>query len=227
MDMSDMCEIDIHPSYCMFGAGINIQDAAMITACNGMGGLHHFYGMPGTLGGAVWMNARCYGKSIAELLLEVSYYDENGKEGCCIARMSDFDYKKSPFQHQDIVMSTITVRNTKADTNALKQKMFSYLCDRYQKGHYSAPSAGSVFKNNRIFGKPSGMIIDSLGLRGYRIGGAKISDVHANIFVNGGGASADDFRQLIEAVYQKVYHAYRIKLEREVQYVGDWSHTSP
>ena len=226
MDMNDMCAIDLHPSYCVFGAGIDIQDAAMITACNGIGGLHHFYGMPGTLGGAVWMNARCYGISIAELLLEVSYYDENGKEGCFIAHTSDFDYKKSPFQYWGVIMSTITVRSTKASPNALKQKMFSYLRDRYQKGHYSAPSAGSVFKNNRIFGKPSGMIIDSLGLRGYRIGGAKISDAHANIFVNVGGASADDFRRLIEVVYQKVYQAYGIKLEREVQYVGDWPQAS-
>ena len=102
----------------------------------------------------------------------------------------------------------------------LQREMRSYARDRYNKGHYDGPSAGSVFKNDRRFGRPSGEIIDSLGLRGYRIGGAKVSDKHANIFINAGAATATDFRRLIDMVRDRVRDAYGFELEREVQYVG-------
>ena len=97
MDMTDLCAVEVRGRLCIFGAGIAIEDAATIAVCNGLGGLHHFYGMPGTLGGAVWMNARCYGMSIAELLVEVVAYDMDGQRRQIDVRAADFDYKRSPF----------------------------------------------------------------------------------------------------------------------------------
>lgn len=222
IDMTDLCAVEIDQHRCTFGAGICIEDAATIAARNGLGGLHHFYGMPGTLGGAVWMNARCYGRSIAELLEEVIFYDVDGQRRRMAVRERDFSYKQSPFQQRQTIMVRVTVRGIPAEPLALQRAMRGYVRDRYQKGHYDGPSAGSVFKNDHRFGRPSGAIIDSLGLRGYRIGGAQVSEKHANIFVNAGGASADDFRRLMEMVQQKVKNAYDISLEREVQYVGEW-----
>jgi UDP-N-acetylmuramate dehydrogenase len=94
--------------------------------------------------------------------------------------------------------------------------------DRTNKGHFSGPSAGSVFKNNRDFGKPSGRLIDSLGLRGYQVGGARISDQHANIIINTGDASAADIRTLMDYVQEQVHERLGLQLEREVLLVGEW-----
>jgi UDP-N-acetylmuramate dehydrogenase len=100
--------------------------------------------------------------------------------------------------------------------------MQGYEADRTEKGHFAAPSAGSVFKNDRSLGRPSGAIIDSLGLRGSQIGGARISDQHANIIINTGDATATDIRHLIELIEQRVETELGIRLEREVLLAGDW-----
>jgi UDP-N-acetylmuramate dehydrogenase len=94
--------------------------------------------------------------------------------------------------------------------------------DREQKGHYRHPSAGSVFKNNREWGKPTGKIIDELGLRGLRRGGAAVADYHGNIIVNTGNARAADIRGLVETLRDKVHAALGITLEPEILFVGDW-----
>ncbi len=94
--------------------------------------------------------------------------------------------------------------------------------DRVSKGHYRLPSAGSMFKNNRDFGKPTGAILDGLGLRGARIGDAGISPWHANIFVNLGRASAADMRALIEKAQAAAREAYGFSLEPEVLFMGEF-----
>jgi UDP-N-acetylmuramate dehydrogenase len=94
--------------------------------------------------------------------------------------------------------------------------------DRVGKGHYRFPSAGSMFKNDRSFGSPSGFLIDALGLRGFRIGDAGISTEHANIFINLGEASAKDMLALIDYTQKKVLKAYGFALEPEVLTIGDF-----
>ncbi|MBO7093725.1 MAG: UDP-N-acetylenolpyruvoylglucosamine reductase, partial [Spirochaetia bacterium] len=101
----------------------------------------------------------------------------------------------------------------------LSREMESYEKDRREKGHFAYPCAGSVFKNNRSFGLPSGKIIDNLGLRGYTVGGAKISEHHANIIVNSGNATAKDVKELVSLVEDKVREATGFQLEREIIYV--------
>ena len=103
--------------------------------------------------------------------------------------------------------------------------MREILTDRTSKGHFLHPCAGSVFKNNRDFGRPSGAIIDSLGLRGYRRGGAQVSDLHANIVVNTGTATAQDIRELVELVQETVLQRTSHNLECEIMFVGDWGRT--
>ena len=99
--------------------------------------------------------------------------------------------------------------------------MYSYKEERTAKGHYLYPCAGSVFKNNRDFGEPAGKIIDRLGLRGYSLGGAMISEKHANIIVNKGNASEKDIKELIDFISRKVFEAFGFKLEREIIYVNE------
>jgi len=100
--------------------------------------------------------------------------------------------------------------------------MAEYRGDRESKGHYRFPSAGSAFKNNRDFGKPTGMIIDELGLRGLRVGDAEVAPWHGNIIINRGAASAWDIRHLTEEVAQRVLDQRGLQLEREILFVGEW-----
>ena len=206
------------------GAGLAISEAAERSAARGLGGLHHFYAMPGSVGGALWMNARCYGKSIDQLLAHAEYVDGQGAIRRYTPTPRDFDYKRSPFQDPAITrcITAITFHAEHADPKQLRASMDMYKKDRESKGHFSAPSAGSVFKNNRAFGKPSGVIIDSAGLRGRAIGDAKISEQHANIFINTGQARATDMRALITYTRNEINRRYNIDLEQEIHYVGQW-----
>jgi len=206
-----------------FGTGLSMSRATEIAAGYGLGGIEFLYSMPGTVGGAVWMNARCYGGSISDSLVSVEYFDETGAAQVYEVRPSDFAYKRSPFQNRACVMLQARFRLLPAEPKVLHLQMQEYHSDRAAKGHFRAPSAGSVFKNNHDYGAPSGKLIDSLGLRGLRVGGAQISPEHANIIINTGTATAEDIRTLIESVRESVHQRLGLELEREVLYVGDWN----
>ncbi len=206
-----------------FGTGLSMSRATEIAAEYGLGGIEFLYAMPGTVGGAVWMNARCYGGSISDSLVSVVYLDETGETQLYTMHPSDFAYKRSPFQHRACVMLQARFHLIPTDPKVLHLRMQEYRADREAKGHFRAPSAGSVFKNNHDYGAPSGKLIDSLGLRGLRVGGAQISPEHANIIINTGTATAEDIRTLIESVRDTVHKRLGLELEREVLYVGDWN----
>lgn len=204
------------------GAGLPMSDAAAAAAEHGLGGLDFIYAMPGSVGGAVWMNARCYDGEIYNVLEEVEYVSEDGTLMSYRPKPEDFGYKRSPFMEWPVAMTRVRFRLHPADPEGLWKKMHAHETDRRAKGHFAAPCAGSVFKNNRAFGRPSGVIIDSLGLRGFRIGDAQVSPQHANIVINLGNATAGDIRRVIEHVQNEVARRLGYELEREVLYVGDW-----
>ena len=179
------------------------------------------------------MNARCYEKSISDVLGSVSavYCSETGctiKEYEC--RHNEWGYKRSPFQPQHkryaelsdnrpvIVSATFHVEQ--GDTALIRKKMESRIADRTAKGHFKLPSAGSVFKNNHAFGKPSGQLIDEAGLRGLQIGGAQVAPWHGNFIVNTGSATAQDVMKLIEVIQKRVKDATGFELEPEIIFAG-------
>ncbi len=204
-------------------SGLTVDHAAETVLESGLSGFDAFYGMPGTIGGAVWMNARCYGLSISDILVSVKYLDENRNMQTLKNHDGMFSYKKSPFQGRDFIILESEFRLKPADKSLIAETMKKNRLDRENKGHYAGPSAGSVFKNNRDFGKPSGAILDSLGLRGTRIGGSAVSDKHANIFINKDNASSTDIYNLIKYCSDKVYSELGLRLEPEVQFIGDFS----
>lgn len=222
IDMTAVADITVEGCDLVAGAGAPISEAAAAAADAGLGGLDFLYAMPGSTGGAVWMNARCYGSSVVDVLSAVRYIDEDLEVRDYLPRPQDFDYKVSPFQGGRRLIVSARFGLQREDPQLIRERMRHNESDRRAKGHFDAPSAGSVFKNNRNFGEPTGKIIDSLGLRGYSVGRAKISDNHANIFVNTGGASASDMRSLIELVATEVREKLGLELEREVLYAGDW-----
>ena len=221
IDMKNFSSNNISPDgLASLGSGLIVDRAAEAALEAGFSGLDSFYGMPGTIGGAVWMNARCYGRSVSDILISVDYLDADLSFKSMDINPGVFDYKKSPFQEMNAVILNAVFKLEPDNRQDIKNRMAEHKKDREDKGHYAGPSAGSVFKNNRDFGKPSGAIIDSLGLRGTAIGGAKISDQHANIFINTGNATSSDIHALISLTVEKVREAYGITLEPEVQFIG-------
>ena len=202
-------------------AGAKMSRLAAACTGEGLQGLENFYGMPGYVGGSIYMNARCYGVSLSERLKYVFYIDENCSKKLYVYSSDDFDYKKSPFQNKNVIIFQALFSLKKISDPALLERMYSFKEERKEKGHYLYPCAGSVFKNNRDFGEPSGKIIDRLGLRGFSVGGAMISEKHANIIVNTGSATAKDIKELISLVSRKVYDSYGFSLEKEVIYVDE------
>ncbi|WP_010261696.1 UDP-N-acetylmuramate dehydrogenase [Treponema primitia] len=203
-------------------AGTVVDEAVEAAAERGWGGLEFLAGMPGTVGGAVWMNARCYEKQVSDVLMGTEILDENFQRVWVPCKAGDFAYKRSPFQKRDVVILAAEFRLEKRAAADIRQEMEAHRQDRKEKGHYRYPSAGSVFKNNREFGKPTGKIIDELGLRGLRIGGAQLAPWHGNIIINTGNATAADIRKLTEQAARRVKDALGIALEPEIIFVGNW-----
>jgi UDP-N-acetylmuramate dehydrogenase len=203
-------------------SGTPVDKALEAAAAAGLGGLEFLAGMPGTLGGAVWMNARCYDRSVSDTLTETEILDESGARRWVPARPADFAYKKSPFQGQRALILQARLALSPRPESEIRGEMEEHRRDREAKGHYRYPSAGSVFKNNRAFGKPTGKLIDELGLRGLAVGGARVAPWHGNIIINTGSASAAEIRALTEAVAARVKAAAGFTLEPEILFVGEW-----
>ena len=204
----------------VLGAGADISQAAWNLGSSGLSGLHFLFGMPGSAGGAVWMNARCYGAEIADVLEWADVMDEQGRVQRRAMEPSEWDYKISPYQHSKWVILRAGFRMNRDDPRLLRGVMKEHRNDREAKGHYRAPCAGSAFKNNRAFGAPSGVLIDRCGLKGMSVGGAAVSDWHANIFVNRGGAKACEFEELLTRAAVEVERSTGFRMEREVITVG-------
>jgi UDP-N-acetylmuramate dehydrogenase len=223
------------------GAGLSVDELCLDALAAGLGGLENFYGMPGTVGGAAFMNARCYELEMSQLLAWVDSVDERGRlkrravndgSGAAAALWS---YKRSPYQPgaagaapgeaagELILEAGFRLRRLSDEgAAAAAAVMRGRRADREAKGHYALPSAGSVFKNDRSLGAPTGKILDSLGLRGRRVGAAMVSPWHANIFVNSGGATAADMRALIELAQREALEKIGVRLESEVLMVGEF-----
>jgi UDP-N-acetylmuramate dehydrogenase len=213
-----------------FRAGTTLDTAAETAADLNLSGMEFLAGMPGSIGGSVWMNARCYGKEIADVLIETEIIDFSGSTAetrnssrlRLPATRSEFGYKFSPFQGRDCLILSASLQLTTGETSNIRAMMDANRKDREDKGHYRYPSAGSVFKNHKSFGKPTGKIIDELGLCGLRKGGAQVAPWHGNIIINTGDASASDIRALVDEVAAKVKAATGFTLEPEILFVGDW-----
>lgn len=203
-------------------AGADVSAAVEFAFDRGFSSLEFLNGMPSTIGGAVWMNARCYGAEIADVLIKVTCADADGKIFDVPFNPAEWDYKISPFQNQDWLILSADFKAKAASRTAIKAVMEANVQDRRAKGHFRAPCAGSVFKNNRAYGDPSGVIIDRCGLKGLQIGGARVSDWHANIIINTGTATAADIRNLTLEVKDRVLKQTGFLLEEEVLYAGAW-----
>lgn len=207
--------------------------ATFVSFCSkhNLSGSEQFAGLPGSVGGALYMNARCFEKSISDLIVattHISYDNSEIHTDESLFISAQWDYKKSPFQtaqtqNPKIVTSGIFLLEQKSigDHSLIESECKKYIAERVDKGHFKYPSAGSVFKNNRSFGAPSGKIIDDCGLKGTAIGGAQIAPFHGNFIINTGNATASDIKQLVLLCQKEVKRKFNFSLENEIIFVDN------
>lgn len=206
------------------GAGVTVTAFVNFCSENNLWNAQEFAGLPGSAGGAVFMNARCFNKSISDIFVSAKYVDTKDfsvKEKQF--NSAEWDYKKSPFQDgkKIILEATFRLQKNTGKEEELKAECKKYVSERVEKGHFKYPSAGSVFKNNHTFGKPSGAIIDEAGLKGLEYGGAQVAPWHGNFIINKGNATADDICTLVKQVQEKVREKTGFLLEPEIIFCGN------
>ena len=197
------------------GAGVTMSRAAVFAAGLGLSGLEFAHGIPGTVGGGVYMNAGAYGGEICQVCesVVVMYFDGTTKSFS--NEEMQFSYRHSRLEEEDAIVVSATFHLTPSAEEEIRGTMRTLMGKRSASQPLDMPSAGSAFK--RPVGGYAAALIDKTGLKGYRVGGAAVSTKHAGFVVNLGDATADDVRNLLRQVSDKVYEAQGIRLEPEVR----------
>ena len=196
-------------------AGVTMARAAVFAAGQGLSGLEFAHGIPGTVGGGVYMNAGAYGGEIKDVCTRVRILDRQGNGRWITNEEADFSYRHSAMEENPWIVVAAEFRLIPGDEAAIKAKMQELIGRRRSSQPLELPSAGSAFKRPAT-GYAAAMI-DQTGLKGYRVGGAAVSEKHAGFVVNLGGATASDVRTLLQQVSDRVYDATGIRLEPEVR----------
>lgn len=197
-------------------AGASLTAIAGEAARRGLSGLEFAYGIPATVGGAVYMNAGAYGSEIACTLIESTYYGENGIAARSLEEHG-FSYRKSIYQKSGEIVLSARFSLKKGDAEEIKKLCEDRMAARKEKQPLEFPSAGSVFK--RPEGHFAGALIEQCGLKGHRIGGAEVSEKHAGFIINRGGATSRDVLSLIEYIRAEVMKVFGVYLETEVIHI--------
>ena len=196
-------------------AGVTMTRAAVYAANLGLSGLEFAHGIPGTVGGGVYMNAGAYGGEICQVCTEVEVMDKEGNIKVLSAEDMEFSYRHSRLEETGDIVIRADFALSKAEPAEIKAKMKELIGKRSASQPLDLPSAGSAFK--RPVGGYAAALIDQAGLRGFRVGGAAISTKHAGFAVNLGGATAEDVKELLRQVSDIVYERSGIRLEPEVR----------
>jgi len=201
------------------GAGYKLMPLAINLMNQEISGFEELAGIPGTIGGALFMNAGAYGKEIKDVVIETKCMDLEGNIFTLSKEEQQFSYRSSIYQQKNDIILETKLRLSKGNKQEIQAKMNEYLVARKQKQPLEYPSAGSSFKRKE--GIITAKLIDECGLKGYQIGGARVSEKHAGFIVNYNGATAKDVLDLIKYIKQKVYEKFGIKIEEEIKMIGD------
>ena len=196
-------------------AGVTMTRAAVFAAGNGLSGLEFAHGIPGSIGGGVYMNAGAYGGEIKDICESVDVMDMAGNVRTLTCDQMEFSYRHSILEEQEGIVVRAVFRLEKKPEAQIRERMKELQGKRSASQPLDLPSGGSAFK--RPVGAYAAALIDQAGLKGYRVGGAAISEKHAGFAVNLGGATAADMRKLLEQVSDIVFEKSGIRLEPEVR----------
>ena len=196
-------------------AGVTMSRAAVFAANLGMSGLEFAHGIPGSIGGGVYMNAGAYGGEICQVCHRVQVMDRQGNTRWLSREEMAFSYRHSVLEETGDIVICAEFTLTPAEPEAIKARMKELIGKRSASQPLDLPSAGSAFK--RPVGGYAAALIDAAGLKGFRVGNAAISEKHAGFAVNLGGATADDVKALLKTVSDRVFEQSGIRLEPEIR----------
>lgn len=203
---------------CECGASLTSVANAALEAC--LEGAEFMYGIPGSIGGGVYMNAGAYGGQMSDVVVRVECLNKSTGELFALSPEElDFSYRHSVFtSHPEYAVLSIFIRLKHGDRDAIHEKMRDLITRRRDKQPLEYPSAGSTFK--RCEGHFTAQLIDEAGLKGLTVGGAQVSEKHAGFVINRGGATCADVLALLEKVKAEIYRLHGLKIECEVEYLG-------
>ncbi len=204
--------VDDTTIYC--GAGATLASLCKFALNCGLTGLEFAWGIPGSVGGAVFMNAGAYGGEMKDVVYSVSHMDKEGNIGRTEKDALDFGYRTSVYRRNQCIITGVTLKMRSGAPDDIRAKMDDYLGRRTEKQPLEYPSAGSVFK--RPEGAFAGALIEQCGLKGASHGGAQVSEKHAGFIINKGGATAHDVKSLIREVQTEVAEKTGYTLECEL-----------
>lgn len=218
-------EIDYVGAHCMRPEStiINVpsgtKNAILAQYClkNGLEGFEFASGIPGTIGGAIKMNAGAHGSEMKDIVDTVTYIDDNENIVTIKNEQCEFEYRNSLFGKQNYIILSVTLKLREGNINEIKEKLDVYKKFRIEKQPIELPNAGSTFKRGTDF--ITAKLIDDAGLKGYSIGGAQVSEKHAGFIVNKGNATAEDVINLAKYVQETVYKKFNKKIELEIEII--------
>lgn len=200
-------------------AGASMFNMATTAQKHGLSGVEFAHGIPGSVGGAIYMNAGAYGGEMSQVVSQVMCYDkEKGKIVEFDASECDFSYRHSVFQeNKNLIILFARIELACGDPLEIRAKMDEYKAKRSASQPLEYPSAGSTFK--RPVGHFAGKLIEDAGLKGYTVGGAQVSEKHAGFVINRGGATATDIKDLVKHIQKTVKEKFDVALECEIEFV--------
>jgi len=199
-------------------AGVPLSRAVEFAAGEGLSGLEFCAGIPGSIGGGIKMNAGAWGKELKDVVTSIAVLNGQGCERSMPRDELAFEYRNLPLTEGSIILGA-EIRLQRDLPREIRARVREYLGRRRDRHPLEYRSAGSIFKNPRD--NPAGRLIEAAGLKGFTIGGAKISEKHANFIVNMGDACARDVTDLIERVQRRIYDEQGVVLQPEVKIIGD------
>ncbi len=201
------------------GSGYKTMALGIKLMNENLSGFEELSGIPGTIGGAIFMNAGAYGKEIKDINISTKCMDYDGEIFELSNKEQEFEYRSSVFNKKDYIILETKLRLEYGKKEEIKKKMDEYLSSRKEKQPIEYPSAGSTFKRQE--GVITAKLIDECGLKGFQIGGAKVSEKHAGFVINSDNATAKDVIDLIKYIKEKVNEKYGIKIKEEIRIVGE------
>jgi len=199
------------------GAGAKLTSLCLFALKSSLSGLEFAYGIPGTVGGAVYMNAGAYGGEIKDVILSARHIDGNLNPGEFIKENLKMSYRRGVYTDSDYIITGASFRLKEGDPVLIKKEMDRITAQRASKQPLEYPNAGSIFK--RPEGFYAGTLIEECGLKGFSIGGAAVSEKHAGFIINKGGATSGDVLKLIKHIQDTVLEKKGVLLETEVKVV--------
>ena len=198
--------------------GVSLSALAVYAYKHGLSGLEFAYGIPGTVGGAVFMNAGAYGGEIKDVLQKSAYFDTKLSKRCELYNAGHkFKYRESVYTKNNNVILSAVFELKAGDPTEIKEKMDGYMAARKEKQPLDYPSGGSTFK--RCEGHYTAQMIDEAGLKGFSVGGAMVSPKHAGFVINTGNATAKDVLQLVSIIKEKIKEKFDVDIEEEIRYI--------